>query len=95
MPNPAPDVLKDTICAVAEAIMLFQIASGINSVEDGETSPGIASFSNDGYSVSYLKPLQAYANMTRQEFDKEVRSIAEQYLSFSELHNDFVFRGIG
>jgi len=76
-----PDALKECVCEVAEYLF----------TRDQANSPDtIKSFSNDGYSESY-----ADQSMTAAEEQVDIREIITRHLSGTDLHNDFIFAGVG
>jgi hypothetical protein len=86
-----PDCLKDCACAVAERLYLQSLAQG---VRQGDGAANLHSFSNDGYSESYTDTLAPYRAMTKRQVDAEIAGIVSEYLSGTELHNDFIYRGV-
>jgi len=76
----APDCLKECTCEVAEYLYDQSEAN----------KPGaIKSFSNDGYSETYVDRIK-----TAKEQFTDIREIIVRHLSDTALHNDFVYSGV-
>ena len=85
-----PIRLKKLICEIAEKLFIReQSQSGLDS--DGEAI--IKSFSNKGYSETYLMQFEIYANMLKSDFDSELSNIIIKRLWNTELFNLFVYAG--
>lgn len=74
-----PENLKDCTCEVAEYLYESEKAN----------SDTLKSFSNDGYSESY-----ADRSVSSSKMAADIRAIISNWLSNTELHNDFIFTGV-
>ena len=74
-----PEYLKECTCEVAE--YLYQR-------NEANNPDNIKSFSNDGYSETYV-------DQSKTQLEEHIgnREIITRHLSGTELHNDFIFTG--
>ena len=90
------DRLSMCVCAVAEKLYTFSVANQFRA-SDGDSDDSqlpVSSFSNDGYSVSFIDTMKGYRGMSQSNQDAEINAIIRRFLAYTALHNLFVFRGV-
>ena len=75
-----PDALKMCVCEVAEALFRQNQAPKAGDLK---------SESNGGYSWTAQEAQKA------EDFDTAIRGIVSKHLAFTELHNSFIYSGVG
>jgi len=86
--------LKNCICEVAEFLYSLEQAQSAGQHGAGDGPNGLVSgFTNDGYAVQYIDVNKPLREITRADTAKTIRGIAIKWLSGTEYHNSFAFRG--